>query len=88
LVQLVTIHYDLMPEATRAYIREKNERQAIYQLPDDDVSIVETYRLFLYTIKSSASQLETRNTRMTGPAKPTLMQSGLSLPIATSSGAQ
>lgn len=50
-----------MPEATRAYIREKNEGQAIYQLPNDDVSIVESYRLFLYTGKLFSIAVENQD---------------------------
>ena len=45
---MITVHYDLLPEATKAYIEEQNAGQHIYQLPDDDIDTVQIYRSFLY----------------------------------------
>ena len=47
--ELVTIHSDLIPESTKAYINERSQGQQAYQLPDEPVEIFQIYRLFLYT---------------------------------------
>ncbi len=47
--ELITLHSDLIPEATRAYITEQSQGQQVYQLPDEEVEIVKIYRVFLYT---------------------------------------
>ena len=45
----MTIHSDLLPESTKAYINERNINQQVYQLADEDPAIFQLYRSFLYT---------------------------------------
>ena len=47
--ELVTLHTDLLPEATKAYINTRSTGQQVYQLPDEEVTIFRIYRLFLYS---------------------------------------
>lgn len=48
--KLITLHSDLLPLATKQYIEQQNQDKPIYSLPDD-ISILKTYRNFLYTNK-------------------------------------
>lgn len=46
---LITIHSALLPDETIAYIQEVNQGQLVFQLPDENIEIVEIYQTFLYT---------------------------------------
>lgn len=46
---LITIHTDLLPDTTKTYIAERNIGNPIFQLPSEDVTMFQIYRLFLYT---------------------------------------
>lgn len=47
--ELVTLHSNLLPEAVKAYINERSVGQQLYQLPEDDVTLFQIYRMFLYS---------------------------------------
>lgn len=47
--ELTTIHSELLPESTKAYINERNVGEQIFQLPNENAEIFRIYRLFLYT---------------------------------------
>lgn len=46
----MTIHSSLLPDSAKAYITQRNAGEPLFQLPEEDITIVRIYRLFLYTV--------------------------------------
>ena len=49
--ELVNNYSDLLPDPTKAYIAERSQGRAFYQLPEEAPDIVQMYRSFLYSCR-------------------------------------